>query len=89
MSGTLRLRKDDLEWRAVEGEVVALDLRSSNYLGVNRSGAKLWSVLATGATREQLIDALVAGFAIHHEQAADETDAFLRMLTEQDLLLED
>ena len=88
MAGTLRLRDTELDWRAVESEVVALDLRRSNYLAVNSSGAKLWDALASGATRDQLIDLLIADFAISREAAEQDTDAFLQMLVDQDLLIE-
>ena len=37
----------DLDWREVEGELVALDLRESRYLAVNRTGQVLWAALAT------------------------------------------
>jgi Coenzyme PQQ synthesis protein D (PqqD) len=87
--GTLRLRDTELEWREVEGEVVALDLRSSSYLAVNRSGARLWDALAGGTTRKQLVDLLVSEFAIPREQAASDTDAFLLMLTDQGMLVEE
>ena len=41
----MRLRTDAVEWREVEGEIVALDLRDEMYLGVNGSGAVLWPLL--------------------------------------------
>ena len=40
---TLRLRSRALEWRIVEGEVIAIDGDTSQYLGVNGSGALLCS----------------------------------------------
>ena len=89
MSQILRLRDKDLEWREIQGEVVALDLKSSDYLAVNQSGAKLWAALAVGATRDQLVDVLIGGFAIPREQAEREADAFVRMLARQDILVED
>jgi coenzyme PQQ synthesis protein D (PqqD) len=88
MLSTFRLRDTELDWRAVEGEVVALDRRTSNYLAVNSAGAKLWEALASGASRDQLIELLVADFTIAREVAERDTDAFLQMLSEQDLLLE-
>jgi hypothetical protein len=88
MPGTFRLRDTELDWRTVEGEVVALDRRSANYLAVNPSGAKLWEALASGASREQLIELLVEDFEIAREVAERDTDAFLQMLVEQDLLTE-
>jgi hypothetical protein len=88
MPGKLRLRDTELDWRTVEGEVVALDRRTSNYLGLNLSGAKLWEALASGATRDQLIGLLVEEFAISRTVAERDTDAFLQMLAEQDMLIE-
>jgi hypothetical protein len=88
MTPTLRLRTEDLEWRDIEGEVVALDLRTATYLTVNKSGAKLWSALASGASREQLSDLLTSEFDIPREQAISDADAFIQMLAGRDMLLE-
>ena len=82
----LRLRQTDLQWRAVEGEVVALDLRGSQYLGVNDSGAALWDLLATGATRDQLVGHLTATYSLDPVLAAQHADHFLDQLRAQDLL---
>ena len=51
----LRLRDADLDWREVDREVVALDLRESRYLAINRAGQVLWAALAEGATRDDLM----------------------------------
>jgi hypothetical protein len=87
MSETLRLRSDALEWRNVEGEVVAVDTRTATYLAVNPSGAELWPALISGATREDLIDVLGRQFGLSRERAASDVDAFVQMLHEQDLLV--
>lgn len=84
----LRLRPEALQWREIEGEVVAVDLETSSYLGANEAGAVLWRALATGATREELAALLVAEFEIDAEQAARDTDAFVDQLRESDLLAE-
>lgn len=75
-----------LEWREVDGEVVALDLRSRTYLAVNRTGAALWSALVAGADREELAGRLVEAFDVSGEQAAADVEAFLDELSGQDLL---
>ena len=82
----LRLRSDKLEWREVEGEIVALDLESSKYLSVNQTGALLWPALADGATRPELIARLVQTFEIDQDTAAKDLDSFLNSLAEQNLL---
>ena len=82
----LKLRGDALEWRAIEGEVVALDLRDSVYFGVNRTGALLWPELAAGAPRAALIAILAERCALPEPRAADEVDAFLSELNRLGLL---
>lgn len=85
-SGRLALREVDLEWRAVEGEVVALDVTRSLYLGVNSSGRILWEALAHGATRAGLVRALLDAYALDGATAERDTDAFLAALDRGGLL---
>jgi hypothetical protein len=83
----LQLRDADLDWREVEGELVALDLRESRYLAINRSGRVLWAALAEGATRDQLVERLVEAFGIERARAAADVDAFTAELESRDLLV--
>lgn len=83
----LKLRTE-LQWRAVEGEVVALDVRGSQYLGVNDSGAPLWDMLAAGTTRDALADRLVGNHGLDLETALAHVDAFVDQLRAQDLIEE-
>ncbi|HWF72533.1 MAG TPA: PqqD family protein [Solirubrobacteraceae bacterium] len=82
----LKLRPKAVEWRLVEGEIVAVDLRSSVYFAVNRTGATIWPDLASGATREALVERLAQACEIDPAQAAREVDDFLASLAELDLL---
>lgn len=84
----LRLRQTDLQWRAVDGEVVALDLQGSQYLGVTPSGAALWDMLAAGTTRDALVDHLASTYDLDPAAAAEHADAFLDQLRTQGLLEE-
>lgn len=86
MSDTLRIRPGAVEWREADGEVVALDLRTSTYLGVNETGALLWPALIEGASRGQLVARLEDSFGIDRARAEGDVDAFLGTLREQDLL---
>jgi hypothetical protein len=82
----VRLRTASLEWRAVEGEIVALDLSSFEYLHLNRTGAVLWQLLAGGATRAQLARHLVETYGLPEDDAAADVDSFLASLDAQRLL---
>jgi hypothetical protein len=82
----LRLRKQVLEWREVDGEVIALEHRRSAYLAANRAGALLWRALDAGATESQLVELLVAEYGIDARAAADDVGHFVAQLREQELL---
>jgi hypothetical protein len=86
MSEELRVRADAVEWRMVEGEIVALDLRRSLYLAINPSGAALWPALLDGATRAELVERLCAEWEIDRAAAEPDVDGFLSQLAEHDLL---
>ena len=86
MSDVIRLRDEKLEWREIDGEVVALDGQESEYLGVNRAGALLWPMLAGGTTREALVAQLSEEFGIEEARAAADVDAFVGSLAERRLL---
>lgn len=82
----IRLREEALEWREVEGEIVALDLRAQTYLAINRSGAAIWAMLAAGSTFDGLVSKLMERFDVDRQSAAVDVNAFLDELEEHDLL---
>lgn len=86
MSDTLRLREAVLEWREIEGEIVAVDTRTDTYVAVNRTGAALWPALVRGATLDDLASILVDEFKVDGARAKADVDAFIGALAEQRLL---
>jgi len=82
----LMLRTDGLTWREIDGEIVALEGRRSLYLSANGSGGMLWRMLADGATRDELADALVASYGVDAGVAGTDTDRFLEQVRGAGLL---
>ena len=82
----LKIRQATVEWREIEGEIVAIDLRRSVYFALNRAAAALWPELLAGSTRESLIRSLAEQWSVAEAEAARDVDAFVAMLREQDLL---
>lgn len=78
----LRLKTRALEWREIDGELVALEADSSLYLAANPAATLLWQRLAGGATRDELCEALVSAYGIDHELAARDVDSFLEQARE-------
>jgi hypothetical protein len=86
MGEVVRLREEALVWREIDGELVAVDVGASTYLGANPSGTILWQLLADGASRQQLADALVEHFGIDDARARADADAFVDSLDSRGLL---
>jgi Coenzyme PQQ synthesis protein D (PqqD) len=86
MGTELKLRSKAVEWREVEGEVMALDVGAAEYLSLNPTGARLWKALAAGSDRDGLVTTLVDAFRVDEREAADHVDQFVSVLRERDLL---
>ena len=82
----LKLRNEQLHWRDIDGEVVALDARTSKYLSANQSGLLLWRALVDGASRAELCRLLALTYGIDDQQSGADVDRFLGELRTQGLL---
>ena len=82
----VRLRRANLTWREVDGEIVALDLVSSTYFTTNKTGALLWAAMVEGTTVAELIALLRSKFDISEEQAEGDVRAFLQLLSAKGML---
>ena len=85
-SEILRLKDADIVWRSVEEEIVILHRGDWQYLTVNHTGTLLWTRLVDGATRADLVSALLAEYEIDERRAVADVDAFLELLSERDLI---
>lgn len=88
MASKMRLRAGALDWRLIDDEVVVFDGERWSYLATNRTGTLLWLALDNGATRDELVDRLVAEYGLERRRAADDTERFLDALRTQRLLEE-
>jgi hypothetical protein len=84
----LRLNDRDVSWVPVDEQVVVLDLRTSSYLSLNDSAARLWTVLAGGGRFAELVTALREAYGIDEERAVADAAAFLAALRDRGLLVE-
>jgi hypothetical protein len=82
----LRLRAEGLEWRELDGEVVALDVERYEYFGLNRSGSVLWQAVSGGSSRSALIDLIVERYGLDEATAGGHVDAFVADLGRRGLL---
>lgn len=82
----LRLRDGAVQWREVDGQVVAIDHGAREYLAVNHSGTVLWPALVAGATAAELAQLLVDRYEIDADTAASDVDALVADLERRRLL---
>jgi hypothetical protein len=85
---TIKLRDEGVAWTDIDGEIVALDEATAEYLAANEAGGLLWRALAKGATRDQLAALLVETYGLERGHAETDTDAFLAALHERGLIAE-
>ncbi len=83
---TIKIDGDNVLAREVDGEIVILDLRRQHYIGGNPSVTVMWPLLEQGATREQLLAALLTNFGVTRRRADADLSAFLTSLEEFGLL---
>ncbi len=88
MENRLKLKDDRVTWRDIGGEVIALDLEGSSYLGINTTGTRLWELLANGTDAEELVRALLEQHDIDPERARRDVAAFVGDLQSRGLLHE-
>ena len=82
----VRARTDDLVWRVVDDTMVMLNLRTERYLSLNESGAELWPLIARGARRDELVEALRDRYGLSDEDAARDVEALVEQLQAAGLL---
>lgn len=82
----LRLRSNELTWREVDGEIIALDLTSSLYFTANRTGTLLWSRLVDGARLDELTVLLTEQFELADADARRDVSSFIALLDSHSLL---
>lgn len=78
-------RSSDFADCVVEGAAVILNAEKHVYFGVNRVGARIWTLLEAPRTVEGLVNALMSEFAVDEPVCRRETESFLRQLLERKL----
>jgi hypothetical protein len=85
---TLQFDDSAITWRKIDDDIVAVDLKRSEYLTVNPLGKVLWMSLAAGTSEHELIELLVSHTGFDYGHATTEVSSFLQQLRERRLLRE-
>jgi hypothetical protein len=71
--------------REVGDEVVILDLETGTYYGLDRIGARIWSLLSAGRTLDEVRQAILAEFEVERSRLESDIDRLLVQLVESQL----
>ncbi len=66
--------------RPVQDEVMILDARCNHYLGLNKTGAVVWSVLSGGGSAAAAVAELITRFEVSQETAEADVARLLEEL---------
>ena len=69
---------DDLSWRDVDGELVALNTDSGKYYSFNDVGREVWLAVAEGKSMEDLLNLVESEYDVpDRDTAAKDVEKFL------------
>ncbi len=82
----MRLRQSDLSARALPGETIVLDLRTSRYLSATGTGTRILELLAEERSLDDLVATVSAEYAADPERVRTDTRLFVDRLRGAGLL---
>ncbi len=80
-------RHPDVAWQTIGDEAVLMSLAEGRVLGLNPTGALVWSLVAE-RDEDGLVAAVVERFATDRERAREDVRGFLAFLRERGLVVE-
>ena len=74
-------------FRRLGEEIVLFHLESDKFYELNGTAARLWELLQTGKSENEIRDEMVSEFAVAPEQLASEMEALLKSLRQEELIV--
>lgn len=71
---------DDVVYREVDGEVVALSLETAQYVNLDAIGSEIWRLIEQHGAMDPICSTLMRLYDLDAESCAREVGAFLDML---------
>jgi Coenzyme PQQ synthesis protein D (PqqD) len=82
----MRMRTSELSARAISGETIILDLRSSRYLSVTGVGTRIVELLAQDRTMDELVDTLADEYEAPRAVVRVDAEKFVARLGDAGLI---
>jgi Coenzyme PQQ synthesis protein D (PqqD) len=79
----------DVVFRDLEGEMVLLNLATGVYFGLDPVGTRIWELLASGRSSDEIVGALTAEYDVDAETCRADLARFLGTLRDNELVQPD
>ena len=86
MSQTIKISTEVLS-QEVSGEMVLLDLKSEEYLGLNEVGARIWQLLQAGKKLTEISDILIDEYDVSREELDGDINRLVAELRDAGLVV--
>lgn len=83
---SLLLIPEDVVWTDLGDEVVLLKLESAVYFGLDRAGARIWSLIVEGRSREEIAELMTAEYSLSLSKARNDLEELIAELLKQGLV---
>jgi len=77
----------EVVWCPVEGEMVLFHSETGEYYGLNEVAARVWRLIAEGASQEAMIERLLAEYEVDSETAHAEVARLIDEFAASNLVL--
>ncbi|MFH0781124.1 MAG: PqqD family protein [Pseudomonadota bacterium] len=66
---------DNVSWKQMDDLVVIVDVATGEYYSLNDSASSIWSAMADGKSRNEIVDALVGSYEVDAQQAESDVSS--------------
>ena len=83
---TLWSKRQDLQWKTLEGEAIVVDDAEGKIFRITESGCRIWALIDGSHTGEQIAGVIANEYEISSKKAVDDVTQFIKLLRKQDLI---
>ncbi len=87
MKDALLQKRADIISSHIDDEVVMMSIESGEYYGLNPVASRIWEILETPYSFQQLIDILLKEFDVDREKCEKDVQTFLNQMIKKKLIV--
>ena len=84
---TAVIRKPDVIFTDMDGDVVAINIDKGEYYGIGGIGSRIWVLLENNITIQGIVDAICSEYEVDEETCTSDTIKFINELMENGMVV--